>query len=222
MTYGGERVMRSSLTEADSFRGGHGPDADSAGDLRGTSPLPRRGGQLADYYPVIAQAVNRLEPSTAETRRKIYGRARAAMVAQLRSLAPPLRESDINLEQLALERAIRKVETESVGRSRRSPRPSIQPNPPPGPVRDTSDEQAEMRDVGGPSRNAMWPPTSMADGNFPLATMNNPDLAAELAILQKEIRRNRRGSLIILRARNLVPLTIMGLLVLSFAAWGAY
>jgi hypothetical protein len=60
--------MRNSLTE-DSFRGGHGPDADSAGDLRGTSPLPRRGGQLADYYPVIAQAVNRLEPSTAETRR---------------------------------------------------------------------------------------------------------------------------------------------------------
>jgi hypothetical protein len=65
----------------------------------------------------------------------------------------------------------------------------------------------------------------MADGNFPLAkklAMDNPDLAAELAILQKEIRRNRRGSLIILRVRNLVPLTIMGLLVLSFAAWGAY
>jgi hypothetical protein len=218
--------MRNSLTEADSFRGGHGPDANSAGDLRGTSPLARRGGQSADYYSVIVQAVSRLEPSTAETRRTIYDRARTAMVAQLRSLAPPLRESDINLEQLALERAIRKVETESVGRLRRSQRPSIrQPNPPPGPVRDTRDEQAEMSDVGGLSRNAMWPPSSMADGNFPLAkklAMDNPDLAAELAILQKEIRRNRRGSLIILRVRNLVPLTIMGLLVLSFAAWGAY
>jgi hypothetical protein len=128
--------MRNSLTEADSFRGGHGPDANSAGHLRGTSALARRGGQSADYYSVIAQAVNRLEPSTAETRRTIYDRARAAMVAPLRSLAPPLRESDINLEQLALEREIRKVETESVGRSRRSPQPSIrQPNPPPGPVR---------------------------------------------------------------------------------------
>jgi hypothetical protein len=217
--------MRNSLTEADSFRGGHGPDANSAG-LRGTRRWRDEGDKSADYYSVIAQAVNRLEPSTAETRRTIYDRARAAMVAQLRSLAPPLRESDINLEQLALERTIRKVETESVGRSRRSPQPSIrQPTPPPGPVRVISDEQAEMSDVGGLSRNAIWPRSSMADGNFPLAkklTMDNPDLAAELAILQKEIRRNRRASLIIMRARNLVPLTIMGLLVLSFAAWGAY
>jgi hypothetical protein len=50
---------------------------------------------LADYYPVITQAVNRLEPSTAETRRAIYDRARVAMVAQLSSLTLSLGESDI-------------------------------------------------------------------------------------------------------------------------------
>jgi hypothetical protein len=206
--------MPNSLREADRWRDGHG---------HAYSPPRRRSGQLADYYPLIAQAVNRLEQSDAETRRTIYDRARAAMVAQLRGLAPPLSESDINLEQWALERAIRKVETESLGRSRRSPRPSIPP--PPGPIRDTSDEQAEMSDVGGLPRNAMWPPSSMADGNLPLArklAVDNPDLTAELAILQKEIRHNRRGSRIILPARTLVPLTITGLLVLSFAVWGAY
>jgi hypothetical protein len=57
---------------------------------------------LADYYPPIAEAVNRLEQSTAGMRRS-YDRARAAMVAPLRSLTPPLSESDINREQLALE-----------------------------------------------------------------------------------------------------------------------
>src|ERR1700687_28877 len=109
--------MKHSSSEADSYRGDHGPDANSVGNLRGCAPRPRRSGQSADYYPLIAQAVNRLEQSTAETRRTIYDRARAAMVAQLRSLTPPLRESDINLEQLALDRAIGKVETQSLRHS---------------------------------------------------------------------------------------------------------
>jgi len=50
--------------------------------------------------------------------------------------------------------------------------------------------------------------------------IDNPDLSAELEILQNEIRRDRRGSLMILA--TLVPLTIMGLLVLSVAASGAH
>jgi DNA-binding CsgD family transcriptional regulator len=47
-------------------------------------------GQLADYYPVIAQAVHRLEQNTAQTRQTIYDRARAAMAVELHSLTPPL------------------------------------------------------------------------------------------------------------------------------------
>jgi hypothetical protein len=124
--------MLNSLGKADRWRDGHGLDANSVASLRGCPPPRRRSGQLADYYPLIAQAVDRLKQSDAETRRTIYDRARAAMVAPLRDPAPPLSESDINLEQLALERAIRKVEAESQGRSRRSP--SIRPNPPPGPI----------------------------------------------------------------------------------------
>jgi hypothetical protein len=152
--------MRDSLSEPDRYRDSHGPDANSVGNPRGCAP-PRRSGQLADYYPLIALAVNRLEPSTAETRRTIYDRARAAMVAQLRSLTPTLSESDINREQLALDRAIRKVEAESLRRSRTPPQPSIrQPDTPPGPIRDTGEEQAEMSNGVEPSRYATRPRSS--------------------------------------------------------------
>jgi hypothetical protein len=152
----------------------------------------------------------------------------------LRGIVPPFTESDINLEQLALERAIRKVETESLGGSSTSPRPSIRQPDPPRPNRDTSNEPAEMSDAGEPSQNTTPPPSSMvilANGEVPTGensafakklAADQPNLSAELEILQKEICRDHRGSLINLSARKLVPLTIAGLLVLSAAASGAY
>ena len=39
---------------------------------------------MADYYPLIAKAVNGLEKSTGEARRALYDRARTALLAQLR------------------------------------------------------------------------------------------------------------------------------------------
>ena len=58
---------------------------------------------MADYYPLIARAVAGLDRSTGEIRRVLYERARAALVNQLRSVEPPLAESDITHERLALE-----------------------------------------------------------------------------------------------------------------------
>lgn len=53
--------------------------------------------------------------------------------------------------------------------------------------------------------------------------MDNPDLSAELEVLQQEIRRDRRSSLMMLSARRLVPLTVIGLLlVLLVAGSSAY
>jgi len=75
---------------------------------------------MADYYPLIAKAVGGLDKNTGEIRRVLYDRARAALVGQLRSVDPPLNESDITRERLALEEAIRKVETEA---SKRKPEP---------------------------------------------------------------------------------------------------
>jgi hypothetical protein len=68
---------------------------------------------MADYYPLISRAVGALEKNSGDNRRAIYDRARAALLAQLRGVTPPLDESDITRERLALEESIRKVEAES-------------------------------------------------------------------------------------------------------------
>ena len=82
---------------------------------------------MADYYPLIARAVEALEKNTGEQRRALYERARTALVAQLRGVTPPLDESEITRERLALEEAIRKIEADSARRAREEPRPSATP-----------------------------------------------------------------------------------------------
>jgi hypothetical protein len=79
---------------------------------------------MADYHPLITRAVEGLGNNTAEARRTLYERARAALVAQLRGIDPPLSEAEITRERLALEDAIRKVEAESVRKARSEPRPA--------------------------------------------------------------------------------------------------
>src|ERR1700704_4974874 len=104
---------------------------------------------MADYYPLIARAISGLDPSApGESRRALYERARAALIAQLRSVQPPLSESEITRERLSLEEAVRKVESEAAQRARApsrggpgagvsfraSPRPNARPGeatPPP-------------------------------------------------------------------------------------------
>ena len=73
---------------------------------------------MADYYPLIARAVAGLEQNTGENRRVLYERARTALVSQLRGTVPPLEEGEITRERLALEDAIRRIESESSRRVR--------------------------------------------------------------------------------------------------------
>src|SRR3974390_3440160 len=89
---------------------------------------------MADYHPLITRAVEGLSNNTAEARRTLYERARAALVAQLRGIDPPLSEADITRERLALEDAIRKVEAEAVRKTRAEPRPTPPPARPPPPA----------------------------------------------------------------------------------------
>ena len=78
---------------------------------------------MADYYPLIARAIAGLDPSApGESRRALYERARAALIAQLRSVQPPLSESEITRERLSLEEAVRKVESEAAQRAREASR----------------------------------------------------------------------------------------------------
>src|SRR5438552_18661343 len=74
---------------------------------------------MSDYYPRIAGAIAGLDPSApGESRRALYERARAALISQLRSVQPPLSESEITRERLSLEEAVRKVESEAAQRAR--------------------------------------------------------------------------------------------------------
>ena len=66
---------------------------------------------MADYQSLLTRAVANLPSGgTPATREAIYVRARKALIEQLRSLRPPLPESDIAREANALDAAIAQVE----------------------------------------------------------------------------------------------------------------
>ena len=45
---------------------------------------------MADFHPILARAIAGLTDKSPEARRAVYDRARTALLAQLRSLDPPL------------------------------------------------------------------------------------------------------------------------------------
>jgi hypothetical protein len=70
------------------------------------------GPKMADYYSLVAKAVGALDQNVPEARRKIYDRARAALLSEVHKWVPPWEQSDIMDEQLLLELAIGEVEAE--------------------------------------------------------------------------------------------------------------
>ncbi len=107
---------------------------------------------MADYYPVLERAIAGLVPNTAENRRAVYERARQAIVKQLRSYDPPLTESEITKERLALEEAVRKIETEA----RVAAAPPKAPPPRPGGEGQTKVQSAaaDAASLGAAAANA--------------------------------------------------------------------
>src|ERR1700682_5388468 len=123
---------------------------------------------MADYYPLIARAIAGLDPSApGESRRALYERARAALIAQLRSVDPPLSESEITRERLSLEEAVRKVESEAAQRARdasrsgdafrATPRPPSRPGEAAPPSTSPSSTPSRPRPPSPPSRNERPP-----------------------------------------------------------------
>ena len=89
---------------------------------------------MADYHSLLMRAVANLpNAGTPATRAAIYGRARKALLEQLRSLRPPLPESDITREENALDAAIAEIE-ERYGSQQAAasstPSPPAAPSPP--------------------------------------------------------------------------------------------
>jgi hypothetical protein len=122
---------------------------------------------MADYYPLISRAVAGLEKNNGENRRALYERARAALLAQLRGVAPALNESDITRERLALEESIRKVEAESarqfVETPRQAPPPRTRPTEAPRPVESRESRDArqweDVEPTAPPPRRYVNPPS---------------------------------------------------------------
>jgi hypothetical protein len=81
---------------------------------------------MADYYQLIAKAVAGLDPKApSESRRALYERARAALLAEMRTISPPFTEAEITRERLALEEAVRRVEGGTSQREREARIPSF-------------------------------------------------------------------------------------------------
>ena len=86
---------------------------------------------MADYHSLLTRAVANLPSGgTPATREAIYVRARKALIEQLRSLRPPLPESDIAREANALDAAIAQIEARY---GSQYVAPSSAPSPPAAP-----------------------------------------------------------------------------------------
>ncbi|MGU3495181.1 hypothetical protein ACLBXM_14155 [Xanthobacteraceae bacterium A53D] len=106
---------------------------------------------MADYYPLLVRAISGLPQNTAEARKVVFDRARAALLKQLRSVDPPLPEGEIGRERNSLEEAIRRIEAEQADASPantappapapRPPRPEAAPHAPLNPRRESGEAQ---------------------------------------------------------------------------------
>ncbi|ALK10835.1 hypothetical protein [Blastochloris viridis] len=111
---------------------------------------------MADFAPLISRAIAGLETNTPENRRVLYDRARAALVAQLRSIAPPLSETDITRERLGLEEAIRRIESDIVRSQREA---ALRPPPASG---EAQSRESHFRPPQAPAAPADLPQRDVA------------------------------------------------------------
>jgi hypothetical protein len=109
---------------------------------------------MAEYYPLIARAVGGLDDKSGDKRRALYERARAALLAQLRTADPPLDESQITRERLGLEEAIRRVEAETARAEEAEARGDAPPSLRDQALRDFRVSVAEAEGLGGAASDA--------------------------------------------------------------------
>lgn len=89
---------------------------------------------MADYYPLLARALDALPDRSPAMRKAVYERARGALIGQLRSLDPPLADADIATESTALDSAIARLEATYAPPPPPAPVPAAEPEPIPEPT----------------------------------------------------------------------------------------
>lgn len=67
---------------------------------------------MADYFSVLRRAIDSLRPNTEETRRVLYERAKATLIAQLQGLDPPATPEQIDEQGKQLASAIARIEAD--------------------------------------------------------------------------------------------------------------
>jgi hypothetical protein len=113
---------------------------------------------MADYQPLLTRAIANLpSTSTVATRHAIYERARAAQLAQLGTLRPPLPESDIAREKEALDQAIALIEAKFVDTDSTPAEPPVAATTPAAAIQQASTGSA-LTDAAG--TEASIPPLS--------------------------------------------------------------
>jgi hypothetical protein len=151
---------------------------------------------MADYYPLIARAIAGLDPSApGESRRALYERARAALIAQLRSVEPPLSESEITRERLSLEEAVRKVESEAAQRARDAtarPGDAARSGPRAGDAFRATTRPASRPGEAAPPPSGSQPSPSQASAAPPRPRPPSPPSRNERPPLGQEDRQDQR------------------------------
>ncbi|HEV7258608.1 MAG TPA: histidine kinase [Bosea sp. (in: a-proteobacteria)] len=121
---------------------------------------------MADFYPILARAVAGLPDRSPAARNAIYDRARAALLAQLRSLDPPLGEAEIMRERLSLDEAVARIEADyddALPQPDLAPLLPAEPEPePPAPPAPPPDDEQQQPAMAAPRPHAPLPPQSLA------------------------------------------------------------
>ncbi len=130
---------------------------------------------MADYQSLLTRAVANLPSSSpAAARQAIYDRARKALLTQLRTLRPPLPESDITREENALNQAIAQVEAKFGGTDAAQAEPTPSKTAPSAPGQPAVERPAPPR----PAPGSQPPVSASAPAPKPQAAPTGPAPAA--------------------------------------------
>ncbi len=142
---------------------------------------------MADFYPVLSRAIAGLADKSAPARRAVYDKAKTVLVAQLRGVNPPLPESEIMRQRLALDDVIARIERDYA--SVDEPSPDLAPPPKLPPLPEPAPMPAESKPAPRPAEIAPEPePPSQWEAAAPVAEPAQPD-RPKLGIAAPKARR---------------------------------
>ena len=72
---------------------------------------------MVDYYSILRPAVMAANAGDAQWRRGVYDRARQMLTTRLKTRQPPATMAELAAEQVALDRAIARIESELAARN---------------------------------------------------------------------------------------------------------